>query len=312
MLETPVLFLVFKRPAHTLRVFSAIQKARPKKLFVAADGPRDSAKGEEELCAEVRKIIEEGISWPCEVETLFREKNLGCKKAVSSAIDWFFDKNEAGIILEDDTLPNGSFFHFCEHLLKKHAQDERVMHISGDNFQDGRLRGEGAYYFSRFAHSWGWATWRRAWAHYDVAMEGFREEWASVQKLHAQLPEWARFWEPVFLRLLNGEIDTWDYQWHYAICKRAGLCAIPNLNMVSNIGTGKDATHTAQKSFMTSVRSREFFLRTPPASLAYDDGADLFDFSNAAAGVWPPRKNFAEQARFFRFLLGNYFATRSF
>lgn len=286
-------------------MLSAIAKARPKKLFVAADGPREDIEKEAELCEEVRKVIGRNVSWKCEVETLYREKNLGCKKAVSSAIDWFFAKNEAGIVLEDDTLPSVSFFRFAECLLERHAHDEKVMHISGDNFQDGRIRGDGAYYFSRFAHSWGWATWRRAWAHYDVDMQGFASYWPDIKEQHQSMPEWAAFWEPLFQQTVSGAIGTWDYQWHYAISKQGGLCAIPNLSLVSNIGTGMDATHTTADSFMTSVRSRELFLKNPPVRLAYDDEADCYDFATALAGRWPQKKTVSETARWVSFLLAN-------
>lgn len=306
MLKTPVLLLAFKRPHHIKRILAAIRQAQPQKLFVAADGPREEVPGEAQACQKVREEIASAIDWQCDVRTLYREKNLGCKLAVSSAIDWFFSENQEGIILEDDTLPQPQFFDFSEYLLNKYREEKKVMHISGDNFQDGRIRGSGAFYFSRFAHSWGWATWHRAWQHYNVNLEGFTEDWPMVEKLHQDLPEWAAFWKPIFLQTLNGEVNTWDYQWHYTICKQGGHCAIPNLSMVSNIGTGIDATHTSQQSFMTSIPARNLYLRESPSKIAYDNAADLFDFSNAAAGKWPARKSLKESFHFLHFLLRNW------
>ena len=141
-LKSPVLFLVFNRPDTTRRVLEAIRQAQPSQLFIAADGPREGKSGEAEKCADVRRIVNEGIDWDCEVKTLFRDKNLGCKVAVSRAIDWFFEHVEEGIILEDDCLPHPTFFRFCEELLNKYRDDERIGQISGDNFQFGKKRTE--------------------------------------------------------------------------------------------------------------------------------------------------------------------------
>ncbi len=165
-LTIPVLFLIFNRPDTTQPVFNEIREAKPTKLFVAADGPRDNKKGEKEECEKTRKIIEQ-VDWDCELYKLYRDKNLGCKIAVSSAIDWFFENVEEGIILEDDCLPHPSFFRFCQELLEKYKGDERVFVISGDNFLFGRKRTNYSYYFSRYNHCWGWAGWIRTLSDYD-------------------------------------------------------------------------------------------------------------------------------------------------
>ena len=162
MISTPVLFLIFNRPELTEKVFQKIQDAQPKYLFVAADGPRDNKYGEKDLCEKTRAVVLENITWECEVKTLFRTENLGCRTAVSSAINWFFENVEEGIILEDDTVPDNSFFSYCQALLEKYRNHEQIMMITGDNFQDGIKRGNGSYYFSRYVHIWGWASWRRA------------------------------------------------------------------------------------------------------------------------------------------------------
>jgi len=158
-LKTPVLFLIFKRLDTTKQVFEQIKKAKPPRLYIAADGPRDYVEGEAEKVKAAREYVLSNIDWNCEVKTLFREKNLGCGKAVSEAITWFFENEEQGIILEDDTVPSQSFFWFCEELLNRYKDEKKVWHIGGTNFQDGIIRGNGDYYFSALNHIWGWASW---------------------------------------------------------------------------------------------------------------------------------------------------------
>ena len=156
-LETPVLFLVFNRPDTTAQVFEAIRQAKPPRLYVASDGAREDKEGELEKVKQVREIVSQ-VDWNCEVKTLFRDKNLGCKIAVSSAIDWFFEQEEMGIILEDDCLPHPTFFRFCQELLERYRDDERIGMISGNNFQFGRKCTDYSYYFSMYSHIWGWAS----------------------------------------------------------------------------------------------------------------------------------------------------------
>ena len=190
-------------------------------------------------------MILDMIDWDCEVKTLFRENNLGCKVAVSSAIDWFFEQVEEGIILEDDCLPDQSFFGYCEELLEKYRDDERIMMISGDNFQDGIKRGDGSYYFSKSIHIWGWATWKRAWKKYDANIKTFplfkkQNRISSIVDGKTNQLAWLANFEAVFEKRL----DTWDYQWTYAIWANGGLGILPNINLISNIGFRIDATHT--------------------------------------------------------------------
>jgi len=251
-LHTPILFLIFNRPDTTKKVFNAIRQAKPKQLFVAADGPRENKEGEKEKCEQVRKILEQ-VDWDCEVKTLFRDKNLGCKIAVSSAIDWFFKNVEEGIILEDDCLPSQSFFWFCQELLEYYRNDTRIMHISGDNFQFGRKRGEGSYYFSKYSHVWGWATWRRAWKCFDVNMKSF-EEFKTENQINNvfQIKQQQKYWIKNFELTYNGKINTWDYIWLYACFINNGLCIMPNKNLVSNLGFSKEGLHTKDENSIFS------------------------------------------------------------
>lgn len=245
MFNTPILFLIFNRPDTTKQVFESIRKVRPNKLYLAADGPRASKLGEVDLCMQTRNIVSQ-IDWDCEVKTLFRDENLGCKIAVSSAIDWFFENEEQGIILEDDCLPHESFYDFCETLLNYYKFNERVMHISGDNFQNGTIRGNGTYYFSNYNHIWGWATWRRAWKNYQVDLDFLTEN--EIQILIDKQFETNKerlFWKQIFNKVIGSTIGTWDYQWTYAIWKQNGLSILPNKNLVANIGFSASGTHTS-------------------------------------------------------------------
>lgn len=243
-LKTPVLFLVFNRPDTTQKVFAAIRQAKPLRLFVAADGPRENRPGEAEVCEQTRRIID-SVDWDCDVVTLFRDTNLGCRKAVSSAIDWFFAHVEEGIILEDDCLPSASFFRYCQELLEYYRHDTRIMQICGLNVLNEWHRNGHSYYFSQYGPIWGWASWRRAWKQYDVDMKLWPEiREKKVYEDFCQCREEATFRLALYDKVHNGEIDTWDYQWGFSKMVNHGLSVIPSVNLISNIGFTDDATHT--------------------------------------------------------------------
>jgi hypothetical protein len=269
LLNTPVLLIIFNRADTTKLVFEAIRKARPPRLYVAADGPRPHVESDKIKCAEARKVVE-NVDWPCEVKTLFRDQNLNCGKAPSSAITWFFEHEEQGIILEDDCLPSPSFFRFCEELLEKYKDDTRIMHIGGNNFQYGWQNDKNhSYYFSRNGYIWGWATWRRAWKLYDFDMKLY-------DKLKAN-----GFFNDFFLNRLEkmyrlkkfdktvakrGNVDWWDYQWEFTRLAHSGLSIVPNKNLIKNLGFGEGATHTVDQSdkrMSMEARDIEFPLKHP-------------------------------------------------
>jgi hypothetical protein len=241
--KAPILFLIFNRPKETQIVFDAIKNAKPKKLYVAADGPRNNGT-DILLCLETKKILNQ-IDWDCELITLFREENLGCKIAVSEAITWFFNNEEEGIVLEDDCLPNLDFFRFCDLHLEKYRFDNRIGHICGCNFQDNTKRGEADYYFSRLIHVWGWASWRRVWLNYDINMKNL-ETAQKIDFLSALTDNKnvKRFLYDCFLKTKKGLINTWDYQYFYSNFINGFLSIIPNNNMISNIGFNETGTHT--------------------------------------------------------------------
>lgn len=282
-LTTPVLFLIFNRPNTTQRVFNEIREAKPTKLFVAADGPRNDKEGEVEKCQAARDVIKQ-VDWDCEVNKLYRNKNLGCKLAVSSAIHWFFENVEEGIILEDDTLPNQSFFRFCEELLERYRDDKRVFVITGNNFQFGRKRTNYSYYFSRYNHCWGWATWRRAWHYYDGEMKIWPEI-KSKNWLKDVLGDSGavRYWSYIFQRVYENKIDTWDYQWTFSCWMQNGLTITPCVNLVSNIGFGSGATHTrGKKSRYCEIPTEDIYfpLRHPPFVIRNTKADDFVQKTN--------------------------------
>lgn len=275
-LTTPVLFLIFNRPDTTQKVFNAVREAKPKKLFVAADGPRSDKEGESEKCRKAREIAT-SVDWDCEVKTLLRAKNLGCKIAVSTAIDWFFENVEEGIILEDDCLPSQSFFWFCQELLEHYRDDTRIMHISGNNFQFGHKRGEGTYYFSKYNHIWGWSTWKRAWKCFDVNMKSF-EEFKREDQINNvfRIKQQQKYWVKVFQKTYDSEIDSWGYIWTYTCFTNNGLCVLPNINLVSNIGFDSESTHTkGNDSIFSQMEVEEISEIVHPEFVLADQEADL-------------------------------------
>lgn len=286
-LNTAVLFLVYNRPGITSQVFEAIRKVKPSRLYVAADGPKEGKLGEAELVKEVRTITT-AVDWPCKVKTLFRNKNLGCKMGVSSAITWFFEQEEQGIILEDDCLPCLDFFYFCENLLDHYFSDERIFAITGNNFQNGKWRGVASYYFSKYNHCWGWASWRRAWKNYQGDIN-FWPKWktSDAWKKYKSNKIELRYWHKTFNASYNGQIDSWAYPWTASTWYKNGLTVTPNVNLVSNIGFGENATHTHdKKSKFSNIPSEELGHIIHPKQVIIDIEADRFVFDNLFGGKY--------------------------
>lgn len=274
-MTTPVAFFIFNRPDTTARVFEAIKRAAPPKLLLVADGPRPDRPGEAEKCAATRAIAT-GVDWPCEVLVNFSDENLGCRRRVSSGLNWVFESVDEAIILEDDCLPDLSFFRFCDELLTRYRDDSRIAMISGNNFQQGAGGGEESYYFSRYPEIWGWASWRRAWGLYDVDMKvwpKFRNDgWLERTFPRRRL---ARFWRDAFDAVHSGGLDTWDYQFTFSCLRHNALCVMPSVNLVSNLGFGADATHTKTECRLSKlpIQPMSFPLRHPH-HVVRDIGAD--------------------------------------
>lgn len=242
----PVLMLIFRRPDITRQVFARIRDARPSQLFVAADGPRADRPGEEALCREARAIVAE-VDWPCQVHTLFREQNLGPGVAVSTAVTWFFECVEEGIVLEDDCVPDPSFFRFCAELLERYRDTRQIMMISGNNHQDDfPLADAYSYFYSVFSFVWGWATWRRAWRLFDTTLTQWPDH-TTRNKIaeHVGDPLIYEHYAALLNQVYAGEFPNWDYAWTYACWRHEGYSVTPTRNLVMNIGTDIHATHGA-------------------------------------------------------------------
>lgn len=274
----PVLVLAFNRPDVTEKVFAAIHRVRPERLFFAVDGARV---GRDDEAAQVRAVreLKNTVDWPCEVRTLFRDANLGCKIAVSEAISWFFDAVESGIVLEDDCVADPSFFEFAAQLLDRYRDDKRVWMISGDNFQLGRERTQYSYYASRFTHIWGWASWRRSWRLYDHAMSRW-PELRDAGWLERYLGDRvaAHYWTRIFDATHEERNASWAYRWTWSAWVNDALTLIPAVNLVSNIGFGGRATHTLRRKNPFAALPAEampFPLKHPP-SLERNAAADAF------------------------------------
>lgn len=276
-METPLVFFIFNRPEHTKKVFEAIRRAKPKQLFVVADGPRDSRDRTEET----RAIIQ--VDWPCQVEKNYSDKNLGCKQRISSGLDWVFSKVETAIILEDDCLPDQSFFRFCEEMLIKYRDDAQVMHIGGNFFQQKNkgFRTESSYYFSKIPHIWGWATWKRAWKNYDVSLS----KWPETKANSSLIPRFKNagayeYWSKVWDEYYSHKIDSWDGQWFFACMYTNGYCITPTKNLVTNIGFGIDATHTKKTNDTALVPAEPIDFPLSHSPKVIMDAYDNFTFRN--------------------------------
>jgi len=286
-LSTPVAFTIFNRPDLTQIVFEAIARVEPKTLFVVADGPRFLE--EEEKCAQTRGIIDR-VDWKCDVFKNYSDRNLGCGRRVASGIEWVFSEVEEAIFLEDDTLPDLSFFPYCEALLDRYRHDERIMTINGNNFQSGRIKTDYSYHFSKYCSCWGWASWRRAWKHYDYEMKSwpvFKRD-GMMKMICPDLIE-QRFWTNLFDSMYEnpGEIDTWDHQWKYACWSQNGLAIMPNVNLVANIGLGRtDASHTTGYNPLLDELSKNQALREikHPSFVVRHCDADNYIFDHIIGG----------------------------
>lgn len=286
--SSPVIFLIFRRPDLTARVFQAIRQAEPPKLLVVADGPRNKA--EEILCKRARLITEQ-IDWDCEVLRNYADENLGCRDRVSSGISWAFEHVEEAIVLEDDCLPHPSFFYYCDTLLSYYRDDERIMVISGNNFQDGQQRTPYSYYFSKYNHCWGWATWRRAWKHWNFSADEWLEfrDSGLIDSVCDTLEE-ARYWTAAFERLfLEGSPDTWDYAWTFACWSQSGLTALPSVNLVSNIGCRSDGTNITGDFRLANLPTDSIGEIVHPNFTCRCKAADEYTFIHAVAG--PKKKH---------------------
>jgi hypothetical protein len=302
-LSTPVAFIIFRRPEVTEKVFEQIRLAQPKQLFVIADGPRNE---EEALWCRQAKAITEQIDWDCEVYRDYSEINLGCRRRVSSGLNWVFEQVDEAIVLEDDCLPSQSFFTFCQTLLEYYRNDTRIWMISGNNFQDGKIRGDGSYYFSRYPHCWGWATWKRAWKNYQDDLNS----WSKLRESDLLgsvfgSPNEIDYWTEIYNQLLlTNKPDSWSYRWTYTCWINNALTILPIVNLVSNIGFGENSTNTTAESIkgISAIPVRDLGFIKHPTFLIGDIVADQYTFKKMF--YVPPQKGAIKLLTEIRIVLG--------
>jgi hypothetical protein len=276
-MNTPIALIIFNRPDKTKKVLEVIRQVKPLKLLVVADGPRQDHPSDVGRCKAALAVID-SVDWNCELLKNYSNVNLGCAKRVSSGLDWVFSQVEEAIILEDDCIPQLCFFQFCQELLERYQDDKRIMTIAGLNVQLGRRRTQYDYYFSRYNHCWGWATWKRAWQHFDYDMT----LWTQVRDSGfiediLQDPHHAKSWAHTFQLVYENRLDSWAFRWTFACWMQTGLSILPTVNLVSNIGFGQEATHTKEKNiyFNQFTETLNFPLNHPPF-LVRDSKADNF------------------------------------
>lgn len=284
----PILLLAWRRPDKIRRLICALRDIKPSTLYLFCDGPRNES--DNRLVHQVRNILSSHIDWPCHRSTYFSETHLGCSSGVSTAISWFFTHVPAGIILEDDCIPSASFFPYCQELLSKYHADTRIWCISGSNFQKNTLPLDTSYYFSRYPHCWGWATWSDRWTKYDSELIGWEHlRHTSLFTGQFSHPEESLFWTRIFDSLYYDSYpDSWAYRWFYTCLTNSALTILPCVNLVENIGFGGDATHTVNPSACVSTASD---LATPlnhPSVIIRHDEADTYTYLHHLNPSPPP------------------------
>ena len=261
------------------RLIEAIRPLRPKQIFYACDGPVKDNQKQKELVYLTRLQINY-VDWECDLRTRFRDINYGCCKGMSDAITWFFENVNAGIILEEDCIPHEDFIPYCNELLKKYEFDKRIWSINGTNFQDGKLRGDGSYYFSRYFQCWGWATWKRSWQEYDITMSAWKnlkksDMINSIFDTKNELSYWMKIWNKLYF---ENKPDSWAYRFSFTSLINGGLSIIPNVNLVKNVGFDLDATNTRYSVEETSINQGIFPL-SHPLNIVRHKEADQYTYT---------------------------------
>lgn len=293
MSSIPILFLTFKRPNTTQQVLDSIRLYKPERIYIASDSHRPNQLGEQEKVEATRRLVIDEIDWPCDIKTLFQNKNLGCRVGVSTAIDWFFEHESEGIILEDDCVPDISFYSYVDELLTCYRNDKRVMSISGHNFNFNsyiNVNSTNKYAFSRYHHCWGWATWKRAWQYYDREMR----TWPQLRDSNWLLSIgdgnlfFKDYWTYIFERAYQNKIDSWAYRWLFSCWSQSGLSILSTSSLIQNIGFGTDATHTRRNlSQLTNYEVEDLRkLKDDPHFQSIDHMTRNFDLDKVIDKYW--------------------------
>jgi hypothetical protein len=274
--KNPILIRFFNRPEKHRKLMKVIKKVKPSNLYLFSDGPKNE---KDKKLVEKSRLIACDINWKCKVKKKFLKKNLGAPKAGYLSINWFFSSVKQGIVLEDDNIPNVSFFKFCDELLKLYKNDERIGLINGNNFQNGKWRGDGDYYFSKYFHSWGWAAWQKSFFDWELIP---KKKWSNHRSsdLYDDKIE-KKYWKKIFNNLISGEKVHWDYSLLLHLWKKKLLTVTPNVNLVSNIGFGKNASNTTNKKDKRSnMPTYEIGVLNHPKKVKRHLESDRYTFKN--------------------------------
>ena len=266
-ISTPILLIIFNRPETTQAVFNAIREAKPAILYISADAPRDGNANDVINCAKARAIVKD-VDWECETHYRFLDQNVGCGYGPASAISWVFEREDRAIILEDDCVPAQSFFPYCDYLLEKFKNDQRIWLVSGRSHHPHyQFFDTHDYIFTFFGHTWGWATWKRCWNHFDIEMSDyplFAKEGGFFNVFSN--PDIAKYFNSTYNAYYNDKqlsSHVWDYQWVYARLKNRGLCIVPSKNMILNIGAV--GTHSNCVSSVHLIeKDEDYLLKSEP------------------------------------------------
>lgn len=286
IVKSPILVRFFNRPDELKKLMNVIKKARPKTLYLFSDGPKNE---KDKKLVEKSRLIACDINWKCKVKKKFLKKNLGAPKAGYLSINWFFSSIKQGIVLEDDNIPNVSFFKFCDELLKLYKNDERIGFINGNNFQNGKWRGDASYYFSKYSHSWGWAAWQKSFSDWKLIP---KKKWSKTESLNSYDHFYdnkieKKYWKKIFNNLISGEKVHWDYSLLLYFWKKKLLTVTPNVNLVSNIGFGKNASNTTNKnSKLSNMITKEIGVLKHPKIVKRHLEADIYTFDNLFDGKY--------------------------
>jgi hypothetical protein len=284
MFKQSVVVIIYNRPDHTRRLFEQIERVKPHRIFIIADGPKYNNSHDKKKCEECREIFNQ-VDWTEDIHKNFAASNMGLKARVSSGLDWVFTYTDQAIILEDDCIPSEDFFSYCSLALEEFKSNDEVSVITGDNFQNGIVRGDGSYYFSKYNHCWGWATWKRAWKLYDGNIEFWpdwklSEDWSSMFQSNQE----KKYWTEIFEKVYRGELNSWAYPWTASVWKNGGLTVTPNVNLVENIGFDDQATNTFSKRKKILSRAGKLKAFKPPSSIELNTIADDYVFRNHFGG----------------------------
>ena len=302
MFKTPIIILAYNRAKNLKKLIEILKGINALNIYISCDGPKNNFI-DQNNCLEVKKIINT-INWKCNLEKNYIEKNYGCKNGVSKGLDWFFSKEDFGIILEDDCVPSIDFFNFCEWGLIKYKNSDSIGGITGNNFLRENISIKESFYYSKYAHCWGWATWRRVWKKYDKNIEFWKKfkltkEWSNIFKQDIE----RRYWTKIFNNVVKKKIDSWAYPWNLCVWKYGKVIITPKVNLVKNVGFDKEATHTTNtfQKFDYNV-SKLIKPYTEPAKLEINQNADKYVFENHFQGknyLWPYRMNYILKYFFF-------------